>query len=246
MIRYNFIDNIKGLSFFFMLIHHIFYFYDIVNNTSYTKNPYIIRCGSIARNIFIFMVGFTLVYTYNNNKLTQKKFIYKRINASFKILFHALLITLITYYYFPSKYIRFGVLHFIGLSTLILILILPFKQLYYILLIILIFLLICTKRINNPYNLLKYKKISINPFLDIIIGQTNPSYPMIDWFPLLSWVPIVLLGMITANNINNNYINNNLNFNNIITWTGRNSLYLYTFHVYLLIILYNLNRRINN
>jgi hypothetical protein len=46
-----------------MLINYIFYFYN-VNYTSYAQNPYIILSGCIARYIFIFifMVGFTLVY----------------------------------------------------------------------------------------------------------------------------------------------------------------------------------------
>jgi uncharacterized membrane protein len=102
--------------------------------------------------IYIYIYGWIYISIYNNTKLTQKKFIYNRINASFKILFHALLITLITYYYFPTKYIRFDVLHFIGLSILILLSILPFKQLYNILLTILIFLLIYINVINNPIN----------------------------------------------------------------------------------------------
>ena len=37
------LDNIRGIAFIFMIIHHIFYFYDVSRNynTSYANNKFV-------------------------------------------------------------------------------------------------------------------------------------------------------------------------------------------------------------
>lgn len=86
--------------------------------------------------------------------------------------------------------------------------------------------------------ILNYIEIpSINNHIDLILGQVMPNYNMIDWFPILKCLPVVLSGMIFANKIdltNFNHINNN-----ILSFIGKNCLELYTLHLYILIILYN-------
>jgi uncharacterized membrane protein len=221
-----------------MIIHHIFFFYDQTFNTNISNNNLISTIGTISRNLFLLIVGMIISYTYNisNNK---KKYIINRIFRCGIILFNALLISFITYIYYPDKFIRFGILHFIGIITLIL------SLLYYI---------ITPLQINIknfkisilPYILLiisiilKYTKINpINPFIDTILG-TNYYYNMLDYFPIIKWLPIIIIGIIIGD-INNNYLIFKNKFKeNIITWIGQNSLLFYTIHMYILIIIYNI------
>ena len=227
MNRFNLIDNIRGIAFILMFIQHIFYLYDVNNafSTSLSSHPLISYFGSISRYIFLFLTGYSLVMSYNNKN--KKLYLYNRLKRSLLTLCHAFIISCITYYYYPNYYVRFGVLHFLGLSTLILSPIVPYKSLYPLLLFITIYL-----RTN--------KKIipSINPFIDTILG-TNIYYNMMDYFSLMQYIPIVVLGMI-ASYIDKNILLNLdiLNEEGIITKIGRNTLNLYTIHFVGLILFY--------
>ena len=227
MNRFNLIDNIRGIAFILMFIQHIFYLYDVNNEytTSISSHSLISFIGFISRHIFLFLTGYSLVMTYNNKN--KKSYLYDRLKRSLLTLCHALIISCITYYYYPSYYIRFGVLHFLGLSTLILSPIIPYKSLYPLLLFITIYL-----RIN--------KKIipKINPFIDTILGS-NISYNMMDYFSLINYIPIVVLGM-TASYIDKNILLklDILNEEGIITKIGKNTLNLYTIHFVGLILFY--------
>jgi uncharacterized membrane protein len=80
----------------------------------------------------------------------------------------------------------------------------------------------------------------IHPYIDTIIG-TNAPMPMMDWFPLNRWIPVLLAGLIVGQNLIKNEVNIPiLEFNNIITDIGKNSLNLYTAHVTALLVFYKL------
>jgi uncharacterized membrane protein len=220
MVRNIQLDNLRGIAFILMIIHHIFHFYNINNYTNYANSQIIETFGDISRYLFILLVGYSLVYSYENNK----NFLYNRIKRSIKILYHAAIISLITYYYYPEIFIRFGILHFIGLITLILAFIVPYKNLYYIILLIFIIL----NYINLP---------SINKYVDIVLGIKN-HYKMLEYYPIIKWTPIILIGMILK--LLNIQLESLFNFdlfnkNNILTLISENSLNLYTLHVIILV-----------
>jgi len=220
MTRIILLDNLRGIAFIFMIIQHIFYFYDVSNNynTSYARNIYIENFGIFSRTLFIFLAGISVALLSKNKDGLSKRF-----KRSLEIAGHALIITAVTYYFYPQYFIRFGVLHFISLATLLLSFIAPYPKLT-------IILFILSLIIEIP---------SINPFIDIITGAQN-NYTMMDWFPLQKWIPVMLLGLIFAQNYDlNNLKNINLLNNiNILTTIGKNCLNLYTIHIVILIIFY--------
>jgi len=222
------IDNLRGIAFLFMVFQHLFYFYDVSNNynTSYSHNSLVSSAGSIARIMFILLAGFSVSMNYTkDNKIHLKK----RINRSSEILLHGLFITAITYLLYPKNFIRFGILHFLAVGTLLISVISPYK----IGAIIILGLSLC----------ISYPKI--NPFIDTITGASTPG-SMMDWFPLDKWIPVLLVGMIIGQNIDINKLNTPLlNFNNFITDIGKNSLNLYTIHVVLLLCIYTIFNEIN-
>jgi uncharacterized membrane protein len=211
--RINTIDNLRGIAFILMLIQHIFYFYDVSMNytTSYSSIDFIALSGSISRILFILLAGYMIGY--------KETSIEKRAYRSGEILLHAMLLTVLTYFLYPNYFIRFGILHFLAIGTLLISFVAPYKILTIILLIVLF--------IKIP---------TIHPFIDLIIGTETPTNSM-DYFPLKTWFPVLLIGLIIGQNVDLNKLGL-LDFNNTITDIGKNSLNLYTGHIVLLLVVF--------
>jgi uncharacterized membrane protein len=218
--RYLFIDNLRGIAFLLMVIHHIFYFKDVSNGylTSYADNIFVHTSGTVARILFIFLVGLSL--SISDNKIK------KRIKRSAEILIHALIISFVTYIYYPNIFIRFGVLHFISVASLLGTYFIDKKKLTFICMFLFIIL----------------KPLSVNnSFIDTITGA-KINYNMMDYFPLFPWFGLVLAGLFIGKNSDLSKIEkifNNFNFN-LLRKIGQNCLNLYTTHVIFLIIIYNI------
>jgi len=207
------IDNLRGLAFIGMVIHHIYYFYDVSHHTKFLSNNIEI-IGSFARNIFILLAGLSLYLSTKNNN-----FIKKRLYRSIKILIHAFIISIVTYYMFPNEWIRFGILHFIAVATLILVFIAPNPIL---LIIALILFSIGIPKINNS--------------IDVITGGSTP-YNALDWFPLNKYIPLMISGVLIGH-LFGDKLNFDIGSNKILETISNNSLELYTSHVIFLIGLY--------
>ena len=225
--RYLFLDNLRGIAFIFMIIHHIFFFYDVSNDykTSYENNIFIESSGMIARTLFILLTGISL--SLNKNKDKKNKI--KRIKRSIEIGIHALIISLITWIFFPNYFIRFGILHFISLGTLL--------AFYFIDKPILTFIF------SLIFYFYKFPSIN-NKIIDTIVGS-KIYYNMLDYFPLQPWFSLLLCGLFIGQKYNLDNISkkiniNILNSNNILTNIGKNALNLYTGHIIFLIIIYNI------
>lgn len=217
------IDNLRGIAFLFMIFQHIFYFYDVSTNykTSYSSNIVVDKSGFIARTMFILLAGYSV---YMNYAKDNKIHLNKRINRSFEILVHGLFLTGLTYILYPNNVIIFGILHFLALGTLLISVLAPYK-------VGTIIVFIISMIIKYPH---------IHPYIDTIIG-TNIPMPMMDWFPLNKWIPVLLAGLIIGQNLIKNEVDiPMLEFNNIITDIGKNSLNLYTTHVTVLLIFYKI------
>ena len=219
--RYLFIDNLRGIAFLLMVIHHIFYFKNLSNGylTSYADNIFVHLSGTIARTLFIFLVGLSL--SISDNKIK------KRIKRSVEILIHALIISFVTYIYYPDIFIRFGVLHFISIASLLGTYFIDKKKLTFICMFLFIIL----------------KPLSVNnSFIDTITGA-KINYNMMDYFPLFPWFGLVLAGLFIGKNSDLSKIEKLFNNNNLLTKIGQNCLNLYTFHVIFLIIIYNIKKK---
>ena len=219
--RYLFIDNLRGIAFILMIIHHIFYFKDVSNgySTSYADNQFVQLSGICARTLFIFLVGLSL-------SIPDKKSTKKRIKRSGEILLHALIISFATYMFYPDIFIRFGVLHFIALASLLGSYFVDKKALTIIC--IFIFAIIKPLSVNNPV-------------IDTITGA-KLNYSMMDYFPLFPWFGLVLFGLFVGQTTNLSKIDKTFNVfnNNKLIKIGQNCLNLYTTHVIFLLIIYNI------
>jgi uncharacterized membrane protein len=228
------IDFIRGCAIVMMVIFHIFLSFNLFNNTNYNLSTGILNLfGIISRNIFIFLSGISLYLSYKNNK---KQFINKQINRLISIFIFSIIVTILSYIVLPDKYIIFGILHYMFLSLLILVLYLKFfntKYLYSFLGISLIF-----KNIELSPNII-FDNNYFNNYFSHILGF-NPYYKnAIDYFPLKNWLYKSILGIIFASYINIEKKNINYFKNSVITKLGKNSLFIYIFH---LPIMYFINK----
>ena len=217
------INEIKGIAFLLMLIHHIFYFYDVSNDykTKLSDNKIVDVCGTISRHLFIILVGINIYLQYSNNNDIIKNIFNK---STFKLFLSCLIVSLSTYIIYPKYWIRFGVLHFIFFGSIIGKLFVGNTNLCLIAS-ILIFMF------SDNLELLNINKIT-----NLMLGSGINNYYMMDYFPIIKWIPFVLLGIWSGKNIVNNF--KDFNDKTILSYFGKNSLDLYLIHFLILLIIY--------
>lgn len=247
MNNYKIIDQLRGLAFILMIVHHIHYFYDVGNNyrTNTASSSIVDTSGTISRSLFILLVGVSLYHNYSkirkktSEKSCKQKFMYERLNKTMKILLHALIITGITCMLYPDYPIYFGVLHSIAVGSLVASIFVDKPTIGFIVAILMTLFSNQIKR--NISNMNLYSGIHT------ILGTGEYNMAM-DYFPLLKWVPLLLLGIFIG------YIQDNPNaelldelgsykisFNKILTYLGKNSLNIYTIHLVFLLYYYRFN-----
>jgi len=223
------IDNLRGIAFLLMLIQHVFYFYDVSTNyaTNYRSIEIVDNAGTISRNLFILLSGYSVYMTYKKDEKDKKdkdkndtKWLEKRMKRSTQIMEHALLVTITTYLLYPDKFIQFGILHFLSIGILLASLVAPDKIMTSVALLI---SLLATYPITGT-------------FLDVITGSSGPGMMMMDWFPLNTWLPVLLSGVVLGQNVDVKIPG--FEFDNMITDIGKNSLNLYTGHIVLLLVVF--------
>lgn len=212
------IDSARGIAVILMIIF----------NWSFTLrylNVYTVNAGwaywylfpRIVASIFIFVAGISLALSHNRVKNKPKKYIYlKYLIRGLKIFSLGLIITFITWLLFPEAFIVFGILHFIGISIILSISFMKFKKLNLVLGTILIGL---NYLITNSSKYLLW------------LVNTNNLYTF-DYFPLIPWFGIILIGIYFGNSFYNKlkWKNNNSLPVKITSYLGRNSLIIYFLH----------------
>lgn len=141
----------------------------------------------LIASIFIFLAGVSMALSYNKTKKANvhRKFIFRGL----KIFGYGLIITLVTWLFFPEDFIVFGILHFIGLSVILSI---PFLKI----------------RRNNLNLLFALIFLAIGVYLSSVVfdsswllwlGFAPFNFHTFDYFPLLPWFGVVLLGLSFGN-----------------------------------------------
>ena len=186
-----------------------------------------------AAAVFIFLAGLSLTISYSRVKHLKTEKIYKKyFSRGIKILSYGLLITIITYFTFPEATIIFGILHFIAFSVILGQFFLKYNKENLYLGIILILVGLYLQTINVDY-----------PWL-LWLGFIPKGFSTFDYFPILPWFGITLLGIYFGNSL---YDGGKRNFKipkiensfivKVLSFLGRNSLFIYLAHQPLLILI---------
>jgi len=236
------VDLLRGIAVVMMIVFHFLYDlnYFSIYNLNLHSEYFPIYLYSIG-TLFILLVGTSLSLSYSRaeKERTGKKLYLRYLNRGLKIFGLGLLITVITWIYLGEGFVVFGVLHCIGASIILAYPLLRFRYLNLSLGVVLILTGVILKNLSFDFYWLVW------------LGFTPSPFYTIDYFPLLPWFGVVLIGIFLGNSLYPNYkrVFNlkdlcRLKVIRFFCFLGRHSLIIYFIHqpilltvVYLLSIL---------
>ena len=134
--------------------------------------------------MFIFIAGLSLTLAYGQIK---KEFHKRFFSRGLKIFGLGILITVVTYLTFPEAFIIFGILHFIGISIILGQFFLKYKRLNLLLGLLLIAIGFYLQNFSFS-----------SPWL-LWLGFTPKNFYTFDYWPILPWFGVTLLGIYFGN-----------------------------------------------
>jgi uncharacterized membrane protein len=230
--RYQEIDILKGIAVICMVIFHFFYFPNQYGFKEIKYDTKILKIiAKVAQFIFIGSVGINLTLSKENSSKkneTKEEYTMKNIKRIIKIFFFAIFMTLFTYIIFGDKYVKFGILHFISFTSLLLFSYVDNVKIINILTVVCIFIYYLI--LNKP------ELFRIFPSLpSFILGFYNDRYRSIDHFSIFPWIIILLVGINIGYFIKDNkpqlpdFIKNNI-IPQYLSKIGTKSLEIYAIH----------------
>jgi len=226
--RYWEIDLIRGIAVVLMIIYHICFDITFLNifELQIRTQPFLIFLYSIGI-LFLSLVGTSLFLRYIQISIletSQKKFLVF-LKQGLIIFSFGMLITMITYFYPHDGFVVFGVLHCIGLSVILGYFFVPHPLLSLFLGCILVTIGILMAGVQVSF------------FWLVWLGLRPMGFYSLDYFPLLPWFGIVLIGIFLGSYL---YPNGKRRFNisdtslikpiNALMFLGRHSLPIYLIH----------------
>lgn len=212
------LDLLRGLAVLGMIIFHFLFVLDFfdIHHFDLSTNTWLVL-ARIVQFTFLILVGIGITFSRNNLK------------RGASVLIAALIVTLATYLAEPELYVRFGILHLIALSILLLA---PFKKLKYLNLFLAAIILLINYFISQ---------IATSSLPLIIIGFHPLQFASLDYFPLIPWIALPLIGIYLGNTIyakrlpliDNRYISPL----KPLLFLGRHALPIYLLHVPAIILL---------
>ncbi len=221
------VDLLRTIAILLMVIYHIGYDLSYFHNWNIDTNSggwWLM--GRSAANLFLLLVGISFILSAKSR--TSRKIWKHTLRRSAIILGWAYVITLTTYVIDSETYIRFGILHCIGVSILLLPVFHYFKEWNMLAGIVII-----------AGGMYVRSMEAASPFL-LPLGIKYHSFVTLDYFPILPWLGVILIGMGLGHFIfircNAKPILQNRQWKYLIL-PGKHSLLLYLIHQPLLILL---------
>ena len=223
------IDSFRGIAIIMMIAFHVLYDLTYLRGIDFSvSSGFWFIFGRITAVMFLFLVGISLSISYNRIRKTMAtdQITIKYIKRGVKVFALGLLITITTWFTIPDAFIFFGVLHLIGVA------------------IVLTRPLLSRTYLNLGLGLAiitigLYLSPLIFPFEELaVLGFQYASLYTFDYFPILPWFGVVLLGLF-AGNITGIYKKKPIESSNTIikalSFLGRHSLVIYLLHQPILI-----------
>ncbi|MFZ2410201.1 MAG: heparan-alpha-glucosaminide N-acetyltransferase [Candidatus Methanoperedens sp.] len=175
-------------------------------------------------SVFIFISGAAAYVSFENHK---EKFSKRYFIRGVKLLVFAMLITLFTYIFVPARMVYFGILHFFAISSFLV----PFFMKY--------------NKLNLVAGLLIafpgfYLQLTDFDFSYLFwLGFTPENFSTFDYFPLIPWLGVLMLGIYSGKSIIRRTANIKFEgrFAEVFMFLGNNSLTIYLIHQPVLVLL---------
>lgn len=133
--------------------------------------------GKLSVVTFLLLVGISFSISWSRSPVTSRT-----LKRGVRILAYGLVVTIITYFFDSSNYVRFGILHLIGISLLLL----PLARRFRIWNIPLGIVIVGTGVLIQGN--------TVNTSLLLPLGFIPPDFLSMDYYPILPWFGIVLIG----------------------------------------------------
>ncbi len=204
----------------FHLVFNLSYFYGF-DELKYYEGFWFYE-GRIAALLFMGMVGMVSAIIYQGKGAQKARQI--NLKRGLKLLGIAMGITLVSWLTFPNEAVWFGILHLMGASVILSIPLLRFKWLNVFLGALLIFLgsFVDQFTVNMPF---------LIPF-----GLTPKGFASFDYYPLLPWFGVILIGIGLGNLLYKKIVQLKAphRWQMAFIHLGKNSLWIYLLHLPLL------------
>ncbi|MDH7526211.1 MAG: heparan-alpha-glucosaminide N-acetyltransferase [Peptococcaceae bacterium] len=214
------LDMLRGIALVFMIYFHVIY--DLNEFFGYPvtyESGFNYFAGKAAGTLFIFAAGISATLAGNN------------LARGFKLLGIAAAITAATHLYNTDYGIKFGILHFLGVSILAAP---PVNRANPFL------LLAAGVAVTAASPLLRAVTVSHNCFF--FLGLTTPAFHSADFYPLIPWYGIFLCGLAAGKLLysdRKSLISTSLP-ETILNRAGRKTLLIYLAHQPVIMLLLNL------
>lgn len=232
-LRYPEIDLLRSLAILGMVVYHTgydlyaFYGWDI----NLFDGPWRLLQKSVAI-LFLVLVGVSFRISWER---TPGVFLHKYRKYGKRgllLLLCGLLITTVTYFIEPHTYVRFGILHVIGVSVLLLPFFSPLKEGNTLMGIV---CLIIGSALPH---------LSTETSLFLPLGLMPPGFSSVDYYPLLPWFGLILIGDAIGHllyiRLKRTPLKPKTYHLQILSWPGRHSLAIYLLHQPMLLIILGL------
>ena len=233
--RYIELDLLRTLAIIVMVIYHLCYDLQIFYGWNLGMFDHVawMIAEKMTAGLFLLLVGCSFAISWNRHGKTfisgehelsadirkYKKYLLRGLF----VIGCGMLVTIATYLMDPVTYVRFGILHMIGVSILLLPIFAYMKEWNALLGMIIVGL---------GFGL--GSGITAQTSLLLPFGLVPPDFATVDYFPLIPWFGVVLIGYSLGYTI---YIRRkppsfsifNSQFS-ILAWPGRNALIIYLIH----------------
>ncbi|MDA1060294.1 MAG: heparan-alpha-glucosaminide N-acetyltransferase [bacterium] len=170
--RFRELDLLRGFAVLAMIVFHAFFLLDYYGEYSFEMfSGWWHVLGQFVRFSFLGLVGISMVISYQKSHSRVRQ-----LYRGFKVLIFAMLVSFVTYFAVGEEFIRFGILHLIAFSIIVLSFIVDRKYISLLIGILLIYLPFLNENINS--------------LLFIDFGKYG-----IDYFPIFPWMGIVAFGI---------------------------------------------------
>ncbi|MBS3773138.1 MAG: DUF1624 domain-containing protein [Candidatus Thermoplasmatota archaeon] len=229
------IDATRAVAILMMVTFHVVYDLDHFGSADIGATSGFWRMFAQATaSLFLLLVGVSLTLSHSraSRRLGGKTLPLKYLKRGFRIFLYGMAITVVTWLFLPDGIILFGILHCIGLS------------------IILAYPLLGRPRLALPFGLtciaagIVVNSVEAGTNLLLWLGVRTGDMYMFDYFPLLPWLGVVLLGVFTGSML---YPDGERRFHlpdvtgwpmaGLLSWMGRHSLAIYLAHQPVLVAL---------
>jgi uncharacterized membrane protein len=186
------IDILRGIAVILMIFLHFLFDLNFLKIYTINVNSFpLILFTQPTRIIFVGLVGVSLAISYSRAKqnLTKRQIQKNFFIRGLKIFGLGLLISIVTWFYLHGRFVKFGILHCIGLSIIFAIPFLHLKTKNLLFGAVLIPIGILLRTMVFDFNWLFW------------LGFIPKYFRSVDYFPILPWFGVVLIGIFIGNTL---------------------------------------------